>query len=278
MWADSHCHISFEEVGVPAIEQARAAGVARMITIGTTAEESMAAIELARGFEGVWATVGLHPHDATDGVDTIAQLLTNPDPVVVGVGECGLDYHYDHSPRPVQREAFAAQVRLARQLDLTLVVHSRNAWEDTFAILAAEGVPDRWVLHCFTGGPAEAKRGLDLGGYLSFSGIVTFKSADDVRAAAALCPIERLLVETDSPFLAPVPYRGRTNTPSLVPVVGAAVAAERDVAPEVIEEVTWANTATVFRLPPVEPGSAGAPAVDEGPSPAGGSGAGRSHE
>ncbi len=278
MWADSHCHISFEGVGVPAIEQARAAGVARMITIGTTAEESMAAIELARGFEGVWATVGLHPHDATDGVDTIAQLLTNPDPVVVGVGECGLDYHYDHSPRPVQREAFAAQVRLARQLDLTLVVHSRNAWEDTFAILATEGVPDRWVLHCFTGGPAEARRGLDLGGYLSFSGIVTFKSADDVRAAAALCPIERLLVETDSPFLAPVPYRGRTNTPSLVPVVGAAVAAERDVAPEVIEEVTWANTATVFRLPPVEIGSAGGPAVDEGPSPAGGSGAGRSHE
>jgi TatD DNase family protein len=278
MWADSHCHLSFEGVGVPAIEQARAAGVARMITIGTTAEESMAAIELARGFEGVWATVGLHPHDATDGVGDIVQLLISPDPVVVGVGECGLDYHYDHSPRSVQREAFAAQVRLARQLDLTLVVHSRNAWEDTFTILAAEGVPDRWVLHCFTGGPAEAKRGLDLGAYLSFSGIVTFKSADDVRAAAALCPVERLLVETDSPFLAPVPYRGRTNTPSLVPVVGAAVAAERDVAPEVIEEATWANTATVFRLPPLEPGSAGPPAEDQGPSPAGDSGGGRSPE
>src|SRR5262249_23039376 len=154
---DSHCHISFEAVGIPAIEQARAAGVVRMITIGTTAEESAAAIELARSHDGVWATVGLHPHDASDGVDTVLALLTNPDPVVVGVGECGLDYHYDNSPRPVQREAFAAQVRLARELDLTLVVHSRDAWDDTFAVLETEGVPERWVLHCFTGGPTEAR-------------------------------------------------------------------------------------------------------------------------
>jgi TatD DNase family protein len=281
MWADSHCHISFEAVGVPAIEQARAAGVVRMITIGTTAEESIAAIDLARDHDGVWATVGLHPHDATDGVDTVVALLRLPDPVVVGVGECGLDYHYDNSPRPVQREAFAAQVRLARELDLTLVVHSRDAWDDTFAILEAEGVPERWVLHCFTGGPVEARRGLDLGGYLSFSGIVTFKSADEVRAAARLCPLDRLLVETDSPFLAPVPFRGRTNTPSLVPVVGAAVASERGVAPDVIEEATWNNTEAAFRLPAVEYVSSqpdGPQPAGSGPSPAGDSGAGRSPE
>ncbi len=254
MWADSHCHLTFEvgdgSGGEPAaIEAARAAGVTRMITIGTDAAESIAAVAMARAHRGVWATVGLHPHDADQGVDAIAALLERPDPVVVGVGECGLDYHYDHSPRPVQRQAFAAQVQLAAALDLTLVVHTREAWDDTFEILAGTGVPERWVLHCFSGGPTEAARGLDMGAMLSFSGIVTFKSADEVRAAAAACPIDRLLVETDSPYLAPVPYRGRPNTPALVPVVGAAVATVRRELPEVIEEATWANTAAVFRLP-----------------------------
>ena len=233
---------------------------------------------MARALEGVWATVGLHPHDAIDGVDTIAQLLTNPAPVVVGVGECGLDYHYDHSPRPVQREAFAAQVRLARQLDLALVVHSRNAWEDTFAILATEGVPDRWVLHCFTGGPAEARRGLDLGGYLSFSGIVTFKSADDVRRRRRSVSPRAAAGGDGQSLLGARPVPG----PDQHPLAGAGrrggSGGRAGVAPEVVEEATWANTATVFRLPPVEIGSAGGPAVDEGPSPAGGSGAGRSHE
>jgi TatD DNase family protein len=249
MWADSHCHLSFEGVGAAAIEAARAAGVTRMISIGTTTEESMAAMEVARAHEGVWATVGLHPHDAVDGVEGIGELLAQRDPVVVGVGECGLDYHYDHSPRAVQRQAFAAQVHLARQLDLALVVHTRDAWDDTYDILAAAGPPERWVLHCFSGGPPEAARGLEMGAMLSFSGIVTFKSADDVRAAAAYCPLDRILVETDSPFLAPVPHRGRPNTPALVPIVGAAVAAVRGVDPEVVEEATWANTAAVFRLP-----------------------------
>ena len=249
MWADSHCHIPYEGVDVGAIDEARVAGVARIITIGTNAAVSAAGVEVARRYQGVWATIGLHPHDAVEGVDGISRLLAAPDPVVVAVGECGLDYHYDHSPRPVQREAFAAQVRLAASLDLTLVVHTREAWDDTFAILASEGPPARWILHCFTGGPAEAERGVEMGAMLSFSGIVTFKTADDVRAAARVCPVDRLLVETDSPYLAPVPYRGQPNRPALVPVVGAAVAAARGVAPEVIEAATWANTATVFGLP-----------------------------
>jgi TatD DNase family protein len=167
---------------------------------------------------------------------------------VVGVGECGLDYHYDHSPRPVQRQAFAAQVELAVDLDLALVVHTREAWDDTFEILAAAGPPRRWVLHCFSGGPTEATRGLEMGAMLSFSGIVTFKSADDVRAAAAACPLDRLLVETDSPYLAPVPYRGRPNSPALVPVVGAAVAATRGIPADAVEVATWTNTAALFRL------------------------------
>src|SRR5205814_7433827 len=127
----------------------------------------------------------------------------------------------------VQRDVFAAQVALARERDLALVVHTREAWDDTFDVLSAGDPPERWVLHCFTGGPDEARRGLDLGAHVSFSGIVTSKNADDVRAAAALCPLERLLVETDAPYLAPVPHRGQPNRPAWVPVVGAAVAAAR---------------------------------------------------
>ena len=129
------------------------------------------------------------------------------------------------------------------------MVHSRSAWDDTFEILAAVGPPPRWVLHCFSGGPAEAARGLDMGAWLSFSGIVTFKSAGEVREAAVACPLDRLLVETDSPYLAPVPFRGQPNRPALVPVVGAAVAALRGVPEEVVERATWDNTASVFRLP-----------------------------
>jgi TatD DNase family protein len=248
VWTDSHCHVPFEGVGVEVIEAARSAGVARLITVGTDAAQSAAAIETARGHDGVWATVGLHPHDAVQGVESILSLLERRGPEVVAIGECGLDYHYDHSPRATQREAFAAQVALAHRCGLALVIHTREAWDDTWAVLSAEGVPDRTVFHCFTGGPGEARRALDLGATLSFSGIVTFRSADDVRAAAALCPLDRVLIETDSPFLAPVPFRGRPNSPALLPVVGAAVAAARSVAASVMEEATWVNAERVFGL------------------------------
>jgi TatD DNase family protein len=248
-WADSHCHIPYEGVSEDAIEEARQAGVARLITIGTDAAASAECLEVARAHDGVWATIGLHPHESVHGVAGIAALLAQPDPAVVAVGECGLDYHYDHSPREVQRAAFAAQIALAIERDLALVVHTRSAWDDTFDILAAEGPPPRWVLHCFSGGPTEAARGLEMGARLSFSGIVTFKSAAEVREAAAACPLDRLMVETDSPYLAPVPFRGQPNRPALVPVVGAAVAAVRGEPEEVVERATWDNTASVFRLP-----------------------------
>jgi TatD DNase family protein len=248
VWTDSHCHLDWDGVGAPAIDEARAAGVTRIVTVGTDAATSAASVATAAAHQGVWATVGLHPHDASNGVSTIAPMLEKRDPVVVAVGECGLDYYYDHSPRDVQRDAFAEQVALASSLGLALVVHTRDAWDDTFDVLRSAGVPERWVLHCFTGGPDEARRGLELGAALSFSGIVTFKNAGEIREAAALCPAERLLVETDSPFLAPVPFRGKTNTPAMVPVVGAAVAAVRDVPVEAVEQATWENAARLFGL------------------------------
>jgi TatD DNase family protein len=253
-WTDDHCHLGWDADDTPdlgvadeLVAEARAAGVERMVTVGTDAERSAQAIAAARRHPGtVWATVGLHPHEASRGLDGLAELLGAPE--VVAVGECGLDYHYDHSPRPAQREAFAAQVALAHEHDLALVIHTREAWDDTFAVLDEAGVPERTVLHCFTGGPDEARRCLDRGMYVSFSGIVTFKAAQELRDAAALCPLDRLLVETDSPYLAPVPHRGRPNRPALVPLVGAAVAAAQGVAVEDVAAATWANAERAYRL------------------------------
>jgi len=248
VWTDSHCHVPYEGVGLDAVEQARAAGVTRLISVGTDAAQSKAAIAVANDQDGVWATVGLHPHDATNGVDSIIPLLDMGVSSVVAVGECGLDYHYDHSPRDVQRTVFAEQIALAKRYGLALVIHTRSAWDDTFDILASEGMPERTVFHCFTGGTEEAQHAIGLGAYISFSGIVTFKSATDVHEAAAFCPLDRLLVETDSPYLAPVPHRGRPNAPAFVPLVGARVAALRDVSVEVVEAATWMNTEQIFRL------------------------------
>jgi TatD DNase family protein len=251
VWTDSHCHLQDVADSKSALERARAAGVTRLICIGTDAAQSRRALALVG--DGVWATIGLHPHEATEGVDAVVALLEgvvgSSQRALVAVGECGLDYHYDHSPRAAQRQAFAAQIALAHRYRLALVVHSREAWDDTLAILQAEGVPERTVFHCFTGGAGEARRCLDLGAFLSFSGIVTFKGAGDVREAAALCPPERLLVETDSPFLAPVPYRGKPNEPAFVPFVGAALAATRGEEPSTVAASTWAATAAAFGLP-----------------------------
>ena len=253
-WTDDHCHLGWDGDG-PAdaavadgmVANAAAAGVERLVTVGTDRDRSADAVTAAARHPGVvWATVGLHPHDATDGLDGLVELLGEPG--VVAVGECGLDYHYDHSPRDDQRRMFAAQVALAHDHDLALVIHTREAWDDTFAVLDAEGVPARTVFHCFTGGPAEAEKCLERGGHLSFSGIVTFPSAHDVRAAAAACPLDRALVETDSPYLAPVPHRGRPNRPSLVPVVGAGVAAVMGVSVGDVAAATWANAERVYRL------------------------------
>ncbi len=249
-WFDSHCHLDDDLMpgGTAAVlDAARMAGVEGVVAVGTDASHSAAAIAIAADHDDVWATVGLHPHDAVNGVESVVELLDAPK--VVAVGECGLDYHYEHSPRAVQRHAFAAQIALAHENHLALVIHTREAWDDTFDLLASQGAPDRTVFHCFTGGPDEARRALDLGAFLSFSGIVTFKHADDLRAAAVLCPADRLLVETDAPFLAPVPHRGRPNQPALVSVVGAALAEVRRVNVARVQDDTQANARVAFGLP-----------------------------
>ena len=167
---------------------------------------------------------------------------------MVAIGEAGLDYHYDHSPRDVQRSAFAAQIALANEHNLPLVIHTREAWDDTFDILDAEGTPTRCLFHCFTGGVAELNRCLERGASVSFSGIVSFPSAHDVRAAAVACPTDRMLIETDSPYLAPVPHRGRPNQPALVTAVGTAVADLRGVSPADIAHLTATNARAMFGL------------------------------
>jgi TatD DNase family protein len=249
-YTDNHCHLYDPRLpggARGAIEAARAAGVHRMITVGCDAATSAAAIAIAGEFDGVWATVGLHPHEARFGVDTIVGLFGQPK--VMAVGECGLDYFYDHSPREVQQHAFAEQIQLARTLDLPLVIHTRDAWADTFAILDAEGVPETTIFHCFTGGPDEARSALDRQAYLSFSGIVTFGSAEPLRDAARLCPLDRMLVETDAPYLAPVPHRGKPNQPAYVPLVVEAIAAATQRDPAEVAAATDANACIAFRLP-----------------------------
>jgi TatD DNase family protein len=261
---DSHCHLQDryrpeEDELASVLAEAVGAGVGGVVCVGTDAATSIQAVELARfvrgalpGDFGMWATMGLHPHEASTGIEELERALeatlASDGELVVAVGECGFDYHYEHSPRAQQRDVFAAQVALARRHDLTLVVHSRQAWDDTLDVLRAEGPPQRTVLHCFTGGPQEARRCLDVGAFLSFSGIVTFKGAQDVRDAAALCPLDRLMVETDSPFLAPVPHRGKQNRPAWVVAVGEAVAEIKGVPPASLAETSTAATRTAFAL------------------------------
>jgi len=247
-WIDDHCHLELESARADEqVAAAAVAGVERLISVGCDVHQSAAYIDIARRHpDVVWATAGVHPHDAKGGLGGIEALLGEPE--VVAVGECGLDFHYDHSPRDVQAEVFAAQIALAHHHDLALVIHTREAWPETFDILAAEGVPARTVFHCFTGGPDEARRCLDLGAVLSISGIVTFPAATDLHAAVAACPLDSLLVETDSPYLAPVPHRGQRNQPAWVPAVGAAVAGLHGVPVEDVAAATWATAARVYHL------------------------------
>jgi len=246
-WIDNHCHIPPGEDGDVWVEAAHAAGVKTMVTVGVTRERSAEAIAVAARHENVYATVGVHPHDATEGMDGIADLLDEPK--VVAIGEAGLDYHYDHSPRDVQKEIFAAHIALAHERDLPLVIHTRDAWSDTFEILDAEGVPENTVFHCFTGGVDEAKQGLDRGIIISVSGIVTFSNAQDLRDAVQQTPLDQLMVETDSPYLAPVPHRGKKNQPANVVHVGEAVAELHGISTAAVAQATADRARSFYKLP-----------------------------
>lgn len=248
-WTDSHCHLQGLDDVDAVVGRALEAGVDRMICVGTDAETSRQAVELAIRNEAVWATVGLHPHDASRFADEwpAIESLARHDRVV-GVGEAGFDFHYMHSPADAQERAFRAHVQLAHATGRALVIHTRDAWDDTFRVLDAEGVPERTVFHCFTGGPDEASRALALGTWLSFSGIVTFPGAPEVRAAAAMTPLDRALVETDSPYLTPVPNRGKRNEPAFVVHVGTGFAEASGNEPAAVAAATQANAERAFQL------------------------------
>jgi TatD DNase family protein len=261
-WTDSHCHLQGRYAGEDppgddrdlraVLERASAAGVTRAVCVGTDAESSLEAVRIAN-LEGlavdVLATVGLHPHDASSGTASLAAVLdADGADRVVAIGECGLDYYYEHSPRDAQREALRRQLALAVERELAVVLHVRDAFDDLFEILADVGVPARTILHCFTGGPDEARRCVAAGMWVSISGIVTFKNAEPIRAALAEVPMDRLLVETDSPFLAPEPHRGRPNEPTFVPLVGARVAATLNLDLSVVRAATTSNASRVFGL------------------------------
>ena len=251
---DSHCHLDSEQFNddrEAVIERALAAGVERMLTIGSGdgPPDIEVAIRLADRYPILYASIGVHPHDASKATaETYRQFADlAKHPKVIGVGEIGLDYHYDHSPRDVQRDVFVEQLRIASDARKPIIIHSREAWPDTMALVRRHWNPAYGgVIHCFTEGPAEAREALDLGFHISFSGVVTFAKAAGVQEAARLVPNERLLVETDAPFLAPVPNRGKRNEPAYVAQTARKVAELRGAAADDVASITVANFEKLF--------------------------------
>ncbi len=249
MLIDSHCHLDFPELAderEAVLARARAAGVATMLTISTRLDQFPAVRAIAEADDDIWCSVGVHPHEASDHAKTTATQLTSlaEHPRVVGIGETGLDYYYDHSPRRVQEQVFRAHIEASKVSGLPLIVHARDADAEIASILRQEN-PRGGVLHCFSSGRGLAEAALDLGFYISISGIVTFRKADELRAIVRDVPLDRLLVETDAPYLAPVPYRGKRNEPAYVAATAAQVAKLKGVS---CEELAAATAENFFRL------------------------------
>ncbi len=249
---DSHCHLDDEQFAADrdaVIEGAVEAGVDCMMSIGTGdgPPDLEAAIRIADRYDRVYATVGVHPHNAAKSTDqTLGELETLlKHPKVVALGEIGLDYHYDFAPRDTQKAVFAEQLDLARRAAKPIIIHTREAWDDTMALLKQHWKGEG-VMHCFSGGPDQARQAMAMGFYISFAGVVTFPKATNIQAAAKEVPLERLLVETDAPYLAPVPYRGKRNEPKHVIHTARRVAELRGVTAESIAEATTANYRRLF--------------------------------
>jgi TatD DNase family protein len=240
---DSHCHLDDEKFDADreqVMERALAAGVETMMAIGTGGELDVA-IRQAERYPFVYATIGVHPHDASKATEETYARLRDlaKHPKVLAIGEIGLDYHYDFSPREVQRAVFDRQLEIAAEAGKPIVIHTREAWDDTMAQVTA--LPHGGIMHCFTGDADQARQALGLGFHLSFGGVLTFPKAEAVREAARIVPEDRLLVETDCPYLAPVPYRGKRNEPAFVVETARRLAAVRGSTIDAIAEVTSAN-------------------------------------
>jgi TatD DNase family protein len=253
MFIDSHCHLNYKgliETQAEVLARARAAGVETMLNISTRESEWGDVVATAEREPDVWATIGIHPHeaDAHPDVDTAKLIAAATHPKVVGIGETGLDYYYDHSDRAQQRASFRAHIAACRETQLPLIVHTRDAEEDTAEILADEMAKGSYlgVIHCFTASGAFADTALALGLYISISGIVTFKNAKDLQETAARLPADRLLIETDSPFLAPIPHRGKTGEPAFVADTARFLANLRGVSVEELAAQTSANFRALF--------------------------------
>ena len=251
MWFDSHCHLHLCENATPAqlIEAAAAAGVEGMVTIGIDVDSSRRAVELATDTR-VSAAVGVHPNSAdawTDETRSVIEGLVASDRVVA-VGETGLDFYRDHVTPEVQRRAFTDHIRLAKERDKALVIHTRASIDETMDVLETEGPPDRFVFHCWSGDQGQLERALSMGAMISFAGNVSFKNAQNLRDAAVAVPDDRLLVETDSPYLAPVPHRGKANEPSHVALVGEALAIARGQDVGTFARLTTVNARRFFGL------------------------------
>jgi TatD DNase family protein len=252
MLVDSHCHLDFPEFAPEldaVVARAREAGVGTCVTIGTMLEKFPRVLEIAETFDNVWCSVGIHPHEAETELlsDPAALIERAQHPRVVGIGETGLDFYYNHSPRDPQIANFRAHIAAARELKLPLIVHTRDADDDTIAILRDEMGKGEFtgVIHCFTGTKRLADAALDIGFSISVSGIATFKKSDELRAVLKDVPLDRLLVETDAPYLAPMPHRGKRNEPSFVVNTAAMLAELKGVSADELARVTTDN---FFRL------------------------------
>ncbi|OYV24434.1 MAG: LuxR family transcriptional regulator [Rhodospirillales bacterium 20-58-10] len=249
MLIDSHCHLDYyTEVERPEIiARAKAAGVSEMVTIGVTLSQSRQAIAMAEADPNVWCCIGVHPNHAADELpvaspETIAEMTKHPK--VIGIGESGLDYFYDKAPKETQHENFRAHIRAAQITGLPLAIHARDADDDIARILAEEragGGDFAFLLHCFSSTRALAEAAIEMGGYISFSGILTFPKSQEIRDIAAMVPLERLLVETDSPYLAPVPFRGKRNEPGHTQYTAKVLAEVKGMAPEAMAALTTTN-------------------------------------